>query len=625
MSLTEFQAFEQVRRENLLTQLAELLHPERKGGPVSLNRAAKILGESPSALCVWRQKFHRYGKEGLIPRQRDRSGRKPLAVLSPEHQAHVQGIVLATDPNTGTRVSVSMALRMFAQSDQCPDDVAAVILKKRRSKHTLTPTLKRQARVTVESKMLYRDDRDFSLGAHSQPRSLTWIDAGGTERPILAGDMFEADDMTLNQPWYVEWDDPADPCSAKHGVRLLRGQLLVMIDVGSQRILGFLLLARPKDSYRAEDIWSWFGQVFADVGLPRVGIRLERGIWESQAIHGLPIIDSTWDHKRRLGGLGALGVRAITSYSPKTKSIESLFNQLQKVLGVLGVQVGRKRGEFKKPTRDYLACRAGRKHPADCGFLHADEIAKQIENACLFLNGDCREGEVYNGIPNDLWKEAVPTPLRRADPQHAWVFMREKRQVTIADDMVRCRFAEHECSYYFSNPELFATLGRGYRVIVCFEPALPEQGAVIFNAESGPRARTGAAAGELLGTAGFVDRVPQFSLRDSFGDTDGYERRRRFTAQCRKMYRAIPLPGSRASSATIARDGRGNESRVENLPAAARSGAQGEPATRPGVELRFESSAVPAKQPPDFNEAAELDRIARLERAAIDRGDILIT
>jgi len=578
--------------------------------------------------------------------RRKKNGRKPLAVLTPEQQAHVHSLVLATDPNDGTPTTVSMALRMFAQSDQCPDEVAAVINKQRSSKHTLTPTLKRQARITRESKMLYRGDKNFSLGAYSQPRKLSRIDAGGIERPILAGDIFEADDMTLNQPWFVEWesepDGPdADPCAAKYGVRLLRGQLLVMIDVGSQRILGFLLLARPKDSYRAEDIWSWFGQVFTDVGLPRVGIRLERGVWDSKAIHGLPITDSTWDNKRRLGGLSALGVRAIPSFSPKTKSIESLFNQLQKVLGVLGVQVGRKRGEFERANSDYLACRAGKKHPKDCGFLHADEIAQRVVNACQFLNRDCREGEVYRGIPDDLWLRDVggsaarpgdAKSLRRIEPAHSWIFMPEKRPLTIGAScpgMVRARFAEHDCSYYFTNPELFASLGRGYRVVVCFDPGNPEQGAVIFNNESGAKLAEGTQPGGLLGVAEFVDRVPQFSAFDGCDDEGGYDRRRRFSEQCRKAYRSIPLPGTRGSSATTVRDGRGRETRIETrgssthsreLPApgnALRSLAKRNSTSDRGGELISKGRSA-------FNEAEELRRIEQLESVAIARGEILL-
>jgi hypothetical protein len=637
---TEFQVIERNRRHELLMQFAALCKK------MSGNAASKQLGVSHSRIIDWKRRFERDGLDGLIPKQAERCGRKPLAVLSPDHQAHVQRLVIDTDPNTGDRISVSLALRIFAQSDKCPEDVAAAILKPRKSKHTLTPTLKRQAKITAESKQLHRGDKNFALNGYSQPRSLTWIDLDGSEKQILGGDIFEPDDMTLNQPWFVEWHDPADPCSAKFGVRLLRGQLLVIIDVGTQRILGFLLLARQKDSYRAEDIWSWFGQIFRDYGLPRVGIRMERGIWESRAIHGLPILDETWTHERRIGGLSDLGVRKIASFSPKTKSIESLFNSLQKVLGVMGVQVGRKRGEFEKATRDYLACRAGKKHPADCGFLHADEVAKRVANACMFLNGDCREGEVYRGIPDELWMRHVEaTPLRAIDPRHAWIFMREKRPLTIGSScpgMVRARYADHECSYYFTNPELFASLGRGYRVITCFDPAAPELGAVIFNNEAGARDHLNFGAGALLGTAEFVDRVPQFSALEGFDDEIGYERRRRFTAQCRAAYRAIPLPGHRGASATVARDGRGNESRIEFRPdgishhpgSELQSAGCGAPANREDPVLSRGSAgrsrvdlsghASPASAKP-FDEDAELARIARLERDAIERGDILVT
>jgi len=212
-------------------------------------------------------------------------GRKPLAEFTEEEQRAVQRLVVQTDPNTGTRISRSMAIRLYAHSDKCREELAAVILKPRASKHSITPTLKRQARITAETKMLYRGNKNFALNGYSQPRSLTFLDSAGVEQPILPGDVDERDDMTLNQPWYVEWEpDGTDPCAEKFGVKLLRGQLLVNLDVGSQRGLSFELLARPHDAYRADDIWAWIGRDYREIGLPRFGERMERGIWEAKAI-----------------------------------------------------------------------------------------------------------------------------------------------------------------------------------------------------------------------------------------------------------------------------------------------------------------------------------------------------
>ncbi len=449
------------------------------------------------------------GTPGGNPNRKN-CGRRPLAILGREEQSIVQGLTVATDPNTGQRISTSMALRLFAQSDRCPDDVAEAILKPRSSKHTITPTLKRQARVTAETKMLHRGEHTFALDSYSQPRGLFYTDARGAVRPIAAGDIFERDDMTLNQPWYVEWqDDGTDPCAAAFGVKLLRGQLLVQIDVGSQRALSFELLARPKDSYRADDIWAWIGRGYRDIGLPRIGERMERGIWEANAIHGIPIAAGAWDQQIRLGGLRELGVTHIPSFAPRTKSIESFFNILQKVLGCTGVQVGRKRGEFEKANKDWLLCRAGKKHPAECGFLHGDELVKRIASAMQFLNGEPREGEVYKGVPDEIWqRDLKATALREIDPSRAWIFYPVKRPATLRDGMVRCRFADHDCSYWFTNPEVFAELGKGHKVIVCFDPAIPEQGAVVFNAEIGSRSK-GYGSAQQICVAQLVDRVPQ--------------------------------------------------------------------------------------------------------------------
>lgn len=622
-TFSEAQLTEAHRRERLVTDLAILEHEGQ-----SLNAAALSLGEPAANLSRYRSAFRRGGFAALVPKFAN-SGRKPLATLSPAHVAEVQRLVLQTDPNTGTRISTSMALRLFAHGDTCPDDVAEAILKPRSSKHTVTPTLKRQARVSAESKMLDRGEKTFALGgALVQPRALTWIDPAGGEKPILAGDIFERDDMTLNQPWYVEWEGgDGDACAEKFGVKLLRGQLLVQIDVASQRILSFELLARPHDSYRADDIWAWIGRGYRDLGLPRVGERMERGIWEANAIHGVPILAGAWEQKQRLGGLAALGVRHIPSFSPRTKSIEALFNVLQKVLGCTGVQVGRKRGEYEKANRDWLLCRAGKKHPADAGFLHADDLVNRIANACAFLNQDRREGEVYKGVPDELWTQSIAAqPLAGLPAHQAWVFMPQKREAAIRGGMVRCRFAEQNCSFWFCNPELFAQLGRGYRVIVCFDPAMPDLGAVIFNNEAGARAVLNGHAvppGAQLGVAELVERVPQYCALDGFDDEAGYDRRRRFSAQCRKAYRAIALPGARGSAATIARDIRGNEVRIEKNFTAHRSNeAAGTSAEPHAMRTRGAASAAPRA---DFDEAAALARVDRLEAEAIARGDIFLT
>jgi hypothetical protein len=387
----------------------------------------------------------------------------------------------------------------------------------------------------------------------------------------------------------------------------------MQIDVASQRILSFELIARPHDAYRADDIWTWIGRSYRDIGLPRSGERMERGIWEAKAIHGIPIATGAFPHEVRMGGLGSLGVRRITSYSPHTKSIESLFNRLQKVLGCTGVQVGRRRGEFEKATKGWLACRAGKRHPADVGFLHGDELVKRIANACAFLNLDPIEGEVYRGIPDELWKERVndKNPLRTLDPAQSWIFAPVKRRVAIRQGTVKVRFAENNCSYYFTNPEVFADLGSGCRVIVCFDPAAPEY-AVIFCDDS----RASYKPAERICVAELVEREPQYSALDGFDDRAAFQRRRRYTAQCRKGYCAIiGSSNDRGVSATVARDPRGNEVRVEfgnAQPFASIAGSRSQDSEKADELIRKAPSE-------EDNEQAALARQACDERRLIEQ------
>jgi hypothetical protein len=70
-------------------------------------------------------------------------------------------------------------------------------------------------------------------------------------------------------------------------VKLMQGQFIPVMDVASQCVVSYVLIAREKSSYRASDIWHLFGHTFDQVGLPRLGWQLERGSWEANIIRGV--------------------------------------------------------------------------------------------------------------------------------------------------------------------------------------------------------------------------------------------------------------------------------------------------------------------------------------------------
>lgn len=588
---------EAARRRDLVVTL--LFLTGEKG--LSLNAAAKEMGESAATLSRYRRAYETGGLDGLVPQQR-KSGRKPLAELTDGEWQQVQQLVLQTDPTDGKckRVNVSLALRLYAQRPECRPELREAILKPRRSKHTITPTLKRQARVRPEEKDRFRGEKTFQLNHLTQPRGLFYIDNQGREQNLVPGICFEGDDMHLNEPFWVEWDDPADPCAAAFGVRAFRAQLIPWLDVGSGRFVAYSMVLRYSDAYRARDLrWS-LNHLFQSVGVPEM-LRLERGVWDAKIINEI-------ETDARL-------CRITHATGPKSKFIENRFNSLQKLLSTRGVHVGRRRGEFEEAGKDWIACRQGRLDPRDAGFASLESINESIEWAFHFLNNDPMEGRIYgcsnaqaihqlpSWVPDDIWSKHIgPDGLRRPTLEEGWRMMPEIREVSIRSGMVQCKGAEYGATYHFHHPD-FAKVGRDYRVKVAFDPADPTSGAAILNREprQGARNREGWPENHLICLAEHVADVPQFSMEAGryFGGQT-----KRYTQLCRMLYREIVPFGLARKRRTVdhARDGRGNSAELVQTSSSPRPGHSLPAPTTPrdaAASVRHKRAVASGKAEPD--------------------------
>lgn len=545
------------RRRDLVLTLMSLL-----SDGYSQNQASRQLRESAATLSRYRRAYAKDGIEGLLPKHTN-SGRKPDVELTDDERRMVQQIVIKSDPNPGKRVSVSFALRVYAHSDACRDAVRDVILKPRKSKHTLTPTLKKQARVRVEDKQLYRGPKTFTLESFTQPRDLTYVDERGEVVPLMPGVCFEGDDMHINEPFWVEWNDPADKCAARYGVRAFRAQLIPWLDVGAARFVGYSLVLRYSDAYRAKDLrWS-LNHLFHTVGVPKI-LRLEMGAWASHDVESI--------------AADARVCKITHATGPKSKFIENRFNQLQKCYALHGMPLGRKRGEFEEGNKLWMRCRQGTADPRK-HFMGLNELVEKLDAGLLFINADPLEGDVYGPgyareyhnldrwSPDSIWqKHVAANPLRTPSLEETWRLQPEIATRAIHAGMARVRCDEIGAAYHFHH-ERFAEMGTGWKVKVCFDPARPDRGAAIINAESqdGARNRLKMPEGELIGIAEYVDRVPQFNLSDLDTDKSSFERRARYTKLCRLLYREIMPFGVKQRTASTAhhlRDGRGEVAEV---------------------------------------------------------------
>jgi hypothetical protein len=421
------------------------------------------------------------------------------------------------------------ALRRFARSDDCPEPLAELILKRRRSKHSVPPSLRKAVKINPNVDKAHRGPRQLSLGGTWTPRKMD----------VLPGDVFSADDTTPIWAWWVPWVECEE---YPFGVKLLQGQLLTTIDVASQCVLTFALIAREKSSYRAADIWRLFGHTFDTVGLPRLGWQLERGSWEANIIRGTEVEyqDGEATLTRRLGGLRELPTNLTswhktqtdkpwptqqqtwTSYLPKSKSIEGFFNRAQTFEGTLWGCLGRDqmRAPFEKARAMFQRCQRGAEDPR-LHFLSQLEITRRVRELYEYVNSEPMEGEVFFGAPRQRFEQARSEyPLMPLPESERWLYQRDRRELKIKGGWARVRLTREiegkRYSIHYGNPKVFAEI-EGARVIVYYDREHSSEPAQIMAAETvfvgGKRFKPG----EFICTAEFFERVGAFMDDDERG------------------------------------------------------------------------------------------------------------
>jgi len=484
--------------------------------------AAGIIGESYTSIWRYRTAFEKAGYNGLLP-STDKCGRKSwlekLGMTPAELElllGQTQGLNLDTE-------GVTSALRIFANSDQCPERLARIILDPNRcSKHAIPPSIRNVAKVNVNQRNAHRGPRRLSLKGFYIPRKMD----------VIGGDVFTADDTTPIYGWWVPWKESEE---YPFGVKLLQGQFIPTLDVASQFPLTGAFIAREGSSYRAADIWDLFGHTFDEVGLPRLGWQLERGSWEANIIRGVEVTYGTGEatYSRRIGGLRQLPcnphdqtpkdfiwprtLQTFTSFLPKSKSIEAFFNRLQTLEGTLYGALGRDqmRRPFEKAKKIFQACQRGAEDPRH-HFLSHTELAARMEGLLNYLADEPMEGEVFKGVPRQNWEAAVsqrPLFQFKGVPELEelrWLYRRNWSVVQITNGWARLRLTHpisgERYSLFYTNPSIFAQ-HEGEEVAVYFDRERFEDPAQIILAKTG----------EYLCEAQYVERTGSFLGSDRTG------------------------------------------------------------------------------------------------------------
>ena len=533
-----------------------------QGRELSRREAAELLGVGH--VTLWRMERD-YAKRGFEARTdgcgrssqweylvrdyltaKNRPGGRPPSAEQ-AFQSKLREIYLATvgagsaNMTRGRRTAkMALAMQSMAEEPECPKELAARL---RRGKYPVC-LLRFLKRITPELENRLRGPKHFQLNGLNSRRDQTIRFEDGTRGEMPAGFKWVFDDMSSNQPFYaVMGKEGAAPAAQV----LFSRQGLYAIDERSLRWLGKMLVARPREAYRAEDILRFLRSLMQVYGKPDL-IVFELSVWASRKIRGFRItetqavIEEEFDRPEMVAterqelqqGLEAIGVRLLFAHSAHGKIIETAFNYLQDVLAVKTrefVNVGRHAGEFESSAKRVRQVRSGR-GPGELGFAEMSELSERIDQAFGFINGRANSrGEV----PDEVWSadcgcgtctdehgrtrtDTGKRPLPELQPDDYAAFLTETRERSIDGGRVTCEV--DGCKHDFRAPWMIE-LGSGFRVYLKFDPMEPTLGAAVYSRETGPANIHGWKRGKFIGWAVWEMPGP---AADVIGNVRGVER-----------------------------------------------------------------------------------------------------
>ena len=392
--------------------------------------------------------------------------------------------------------SAVFAYRMCIDDPACPDELREYLIPKMMGEKppSLALSLRRAVVVTPDLAAKYRSDVAYDHVSFKLRHDPIVLDPfTGQWRPLMAGDLFLSDDMSINHYFWAEITD-ADAktrgdrdrkLAEKHGVFIGRQGLYTNDARG--KWLGFDLIGRPSDAYTAADVLRHFRRIIAMWGMPRIGWILEKGVWMARTINGMKVIIGDGARQELVLGLSSMGFEVIHVHSSEGKAlIEGAFGYLQRALDVQEAPtIGHKRGEMERVEKLVNRCHEGVVHPKEVGIAYISDMADIVNRAMTFCNANPKYGRIQNGIPDEVWsRDTTAHPLRKMKPEHMGVFMPTKFETMIRQGHVDKTL--DGVNYRFFN-EIFGRLCAGYRLEVAFDPGEPTAGAEIYNLETGAR------------------------------------------------------------------------------------------------------------------------------------------
>lgn len=564
----------------------------------NLKSAGMITSEA--SLCRYFQLYEISGFEGLIPKT-SACGRKSeleFVLRDEAFKSKLRDIYLSTIGTSGQNMAararrtgrrmakMATALTAMAEEPECPEPLAAK-LRKGKFPSFLQKFLKD---ITPEVEQRILGAKHFQLNGLTSRRDLTLRFPNGDRAEMPAGFKWVFDDMSVNQPFWCEAD----------GKILFSRQGLYAIDQRSLKWLGKMLVARPREAYRAEDILRFLRGLFLAYGGKPDVIVFEQGIWKARKIHGFKMnefgqpVGEEFERGEMIegekhlltDGLAAIGIKVIFATSAHGKIIETCFNPLQTQIAIRTrefVNIGRHAGEFEIPGKRLAAVRYGaarengadRKHsPSFLGFAPAHILSDRIDEALAFTNA---KENSRKEIPDEIWTaDIAKRPLLENQRNDAAVFLPEIRERQIDGGRVTVKVNGQSHDF---RADWMIELGSGYKVFCRFDPAEPARGAAIYNRETGTNNFNSYKQGQFLGFVSWEMPAPSVDVgsevrgivgqpvQDFYGVgafDHGDSERKKQNKLVATFFSALPRPGQPAVKMNELRDGEGRVARIES-------------------------------------------------------------
>ncbi|HVU26527.1 MAG TPA: hypothetical protein VHG71_02185 [Verrucomicrobiae bacterium] len=621
----------------------------KKNYPVAVAGLRKIgIKTSEASISRYLTAYKERGFDGLFPKTEECGRKSEMEILlqDVDFKKKLEEIYVSTIGTSGQNMAsrarrtgrrmarMATALTAFAEEPECPEPLAA---KLRRGK--FPAFLKKHLRtITPEVEQRILGAKHFQLNGITSRRDLTLRFPNGDRAEMPAGFKWVFDDMSVNQPFWCEAD----------GKILFSRQGLYAIDHRSLKWLGKMLVARPREAYRAEDILRFLRGLFLAFGGKPDVIVFEQGIWKARKIHGFklnefgqPVEDvfergEMVDGEKHLltDGLAAIGIKVIFATSAHGKIIETCFNPLQTQIAIRTrefVNIGRHAGEFEIPGKRLARVRYDQADggnrpthaPSFLGFAPMNVLSDRIDEALAFINA---KENSRKEIPDEIWAaDIAKRPLLENQRNDAAVFLPEIRERVI--DGGRVTVTVNGRQHDFREPWMIE-LGSGYKVFCRFDPAEPSRGAAIYNRETANNIN-GLKHGQFIGFAAWEMPAPAVDVVEARGITGqpvaafygegaldhGDSIRKKQNKLVATAFSALPRPGQPAVKLNEIRDGEGRVARVSISGAANEAEKTDMPALAP-------VAAAPV-QPHRRASAREVTEhiLARSERPVVEKVD----